>query len=33
MSFDHQLCRFFRTDDLDTLSPSALAGGVEHMQV
>ncbi len=33
MDFDDQLRRFFGTDDLDTLTPAALAGGVEHMRV
>jgi hypothetical protein len=33
MDFDDQLSRFFGTDDLDTLTPAALAGGVEHMRV
>lgn len=33
MDFDDQLRRFFGTDDLGTLTPAALAGGVEHMRV
>jgi hypothetical protein len=33
MDFDDQLRRFFGTDDLGTLTSSALAGGVEHMRV
>ena len=33
MDFDDQLRRYFATDDLATLSPSALAGGIEHLQV
>ncbi|KUR73988.1 hypothetical protein [Novosphingobium sp. Fuku2-ISO-50] len=33
MDFNDQLRRFFGTDDLDTLTPAALAGGAEHMRV
>ena len=33
MNFDDQLRRFFGTCDLDTLTPAALAGGIEHMRV
>jgi hypothetical protein len=33
MDFDDQLRRFFGTDDLATLTPAALAGGIEHMRV
>lgn len=33
MDFDDQLRRFFGTEDLDTLTPDALAGGVVHMRV
>lgn len=33
MDFDDQLRRFFGTADLDTLTPAALAGGIEHMRV
>ena len=32
MNFDDQLRRFFGTCDLDTLTPAALAGGIEHMR-
>jgi len=33
MEFDDQMRRFFGTDDLAALTPAALAGGVEQMQV
>ena len=33
MDFDDQIRRFFGTDDLDTLTPAALAGGTERMRV
>ena len=33
MDFDDQLRRLFGTDDLATLTPAALAGGIEHMRV
>jgi len=33
MDFDDQLRRFFGTGDLETLSPAALAGGIEQMRV
>lgn len=33
MDFDDQLRRFFGTDNLNTLTLAALAGGVEHMRV
>ncbi len=33
MDFDDQLRRFFGTHDLGTLTPDALAGGIEHMLV
>ena len=33
MDFDDQLRRFFGTDDLATLTPAALAGGIEHLRV
>lgn len=33
MDFDDQLRRFFGTDELDSLTPAALAGGVEQMLV
>ncbi len=33
MDLDDQFRRFFGTADLDTLTPAALAGGIEHMRV
>jgi hypothetical protein len=33
MNFDDQLHRFFGTDDPATLTPAALASGIERMQV
>ena len=33
MDFNDQLRRFFGTDDLDALTPAALAGGIEHLRV
>jgi hypothetical protein len=33
MNFDDQMRRFFGTDDLDTLTPAALAGGIDNMRV
>ena len=33
MDYDDQLRRYFGTGDLDTLTPAALTGGVEHMRV
>ena len=33
MDFDDQIRRFFGTEDLGAVSPAALAGGVERMQV
>jgi hypothetical protein len=33
MDFNDQLRRYFGTDDLDTLTPAALDGGIEHMRV
>jgi hypothetical protein len=33
MDLDDQFRRFFGTADLDSLTPAALAGGIEHMRV
>jgi len=33
MDFDDQIRRFFGTEDLSAVSPAALEGGVERMQV
>jgi hypothetical protein len=33
MNFDDQIRRFFGTDDLATLTPAALVGGIDHMRV
>jgi hypothetical protein len=33
MNFDDQIRRFFGTADLDTLTPAALAGGIDHLRV
>lgn len=33
MNLDDQLHRYFATTDLATLSPDALAAGIEHMEV
>lgn len=33
MEFDDQLRRFFGTDDLSAATPSAMAAGIERMQV
>lgn len=33
MEFDDQMRRFFGTDDLGTISPEAMASGIERMQV
>lgn len=33
MEFDDQMRRLFGTDDLGAVSPAALAGGIERMQV
>jgi hypothetical protein len=33
MLLDDQLCRYFGTDDLASIPPSALAAGVERIQV
>jgi len=33
MDLDDQFRRFFGTADLDTLTPAAMAGGIEHMRV
>jgi len=33
MDFDDQLRRYFATTDLPSLSPAALAAGIERMQV
>jgi len=33
MEFDDQMRRFFGTDDLASISPEAMASGIEHMQV
>jgi len=33
MDLDDQFRRFFGTSDLDTLTPAAMAGGIEHMRV
>lgn len=33
MDFDDQLQRYFGTTDLSSITPPALAGGIEHMTV
>jgi hypothetical protein len=33
MDFDDQMRRFFGTDDPDQLTPAAMAGGIERMEV
>ena len=33
MEFDDQMRRFFGTDDLASVSPEAMASGIERMQV
>ena len=33
MDLDDQFRRFFGTSDLATLTPAAMAGGIEHMRV
>lgn len=33
MEFDDQMRRFFGTDDLGSVSPAAVASGIERMQV
>lgn len=33
MEFDDQIRRFFGTDDLAAVTPAAMAGGIERMQV
>jgi len=33
MDFDQLLIRFFGTDDLDTLNPDQLVGGVERLRL
>jgi len=33
MDLDDQFRRFFGTTDLDTVTPAAMAGGIEHMRV
>lgn len=33
MDFNDQLRRYFATDDLSAITPAALAGGIERMEV